>query len=306
MGSNIANILLVIGISAAAAPLFVAREVVRRDVPLMIFISLIVYVIALGGTVHNWQGWLLFAGAIGYTVYTVREGRRTHRAQKRADLEAAGIDPDTHQAPKLDWLHLGLQVLFLVGGLALLVLGANWLVSAAVTIATWLGVSPLVIGLTIVAVGTSLPEVATSVVATLRGERDLAVGNAVGSNLFNILLVLGLTSALTPGGLPISDAARTTHIPIMLFVAAICLPVFGLGQVITRWEGVLFLFLYIAYNVYLFLEAGSGAALGVYRLVMLAGVIPMLLVAWLIAAGLYLRRRQMRALEAAEETAERA
>jgi cation:H+ antiporter len=128
-------------------------------------------------------------------------------------------------------------------------------VRGAVDLASRLGMSELVIGLTIVAAGTSLPELATSVVASIRGERDIAVGNVVGSNIFNILGVLGLSSALSPRGITISDAAMRFDIPVMIAVAIACLPVFFTGYVIARWEGALFLAYYVAYATWLVLIA---------------------------------------------------
>jgi len=137
----------------------------------------------------------------------------------------------------------------------LLVAGARWLVDAAVSIATGFGVSDLVIGLTIVAAGTSLPEIATSVLASLRGQRDIAVGNVVGSCLFNLLAVLGFSSAVAPAGITVPTGALTFDIPVMIAVAVATLPIFFTGYVIARWEGWLFVAYYAAYVTYLVLDA---------------------------------------------------
>ena len=147
------------------------------------------------------------------------------------------------------------QIGLFVGGLVLLTIGSKLLVDGAVKIASDLGVSQLVIGLTIVAVGTSLPEVVTSVVASIRGQRDIAVGNVVGSNLFNILCVLGLTSAVSPNGVVVSEQAIAFDIPVMVAVAVICLPIFISGSVIRRYEGALFLAYLSLYTVFLILAA---------------------------------------------------
>ena len=139
-------------------------------------------------------------------------------------------------------------------GLILLTLGARWLVDGPTTIARLLGMSELLIGLTIVAVGTSLPEVAASVLASWRGERDIAVGNVIGSNLFNILCVLGLSAAVSAQGVAVPVSALRFDIPVMIAVAVVCLPIFFTGQQIARWEGGLFLGYYVAYTLYLVLR----------------------------------------------------
>ena len=136
-----------------------------------------------------------------------------------------------------------------------LVLGAKWFLFAAVEIARQLGVSELVIGLTIVAAGTSLPEVATSIVAAIRGERDIAVGNVVGSNVFNILGVLGISALVSQEGIQISASTLATDIPIIIGVAVACLPIFATGNVISRWNGVVFLGYYVAYTLAIVLAA---------------------------------------------------
>jgi cation:H+ antiporter len=168
-----------------------------------------------------------------------------------------------------------LQVGFVAAGLALLVLGSRWLVDGAVELAAALGVSELVVGLTIVAAGTSLPEVATSIVATLRGERDIAVGNVVGSNLYNILAILGLSGLLAPDGIPVAPALVRFDLPVAIAVAVACLPIFFTGHLIARWEGALFLGYYVAYVLYLVLDATDHDALPAYSLAMLAFVLPL-------------------------------
>jgi cation:H+ antiporter len=159
-------------------------------------------------------------------------------------------------------------------GLVLLVLGARWLVDGAVGVAAALGISELVIGLTIVALGTSAPEVATSIIAAVRGERDIAVGNVVGSNLANILGVLGPTALLSPRPVAVSPAALAFDIPVMIAVAALCLPVFYTGRRIARGEGWLFLGYYAAYTTYLVLTARQHDALYGFTSAMAWFVIP--------------------------------
>ena len=241
VGSNICNVLLILGLSAVVAPLVVARQVVRLEVPIMIGTSLLLILFALDGNLVRWEGGLLFAGVIGYTVWTIRRSRRELRDLAEPDAAAPPASGRTRQLAEI------------LGGLALLVLGSKWLVDAAVIIARHLGVSDLVIGLTIIAVGTSLPELATSVLASWRGERDIAVGNVVGSNIFNILAVLGMTALVAP--LPVPTVALTFDLPVMLAVAVACLPIFMAGYRINRWEGLLFLGYYGVYLLFLVLTA---------------------------------------------------
>ncbi|MDF2773712.1 MAG: Na+/Ca+ antiporter, CaCA family, partial [Geminicoccaceae bacterium] len=216
VGSNIFNVLFVLGLSALVAPLVVAQRLVRLDVPIMIGASLMTVVLALDGRVGRLDGLALFAGVIAYTLFLIRQSRRETAAVREEYREAFG-DGRKRASPLID-------VVLILIGLALLVLGAQWLVEAAVDMATALGVSELVIGLTIVAAGTSLPEVATSVLATLRGERDIAVGNVVGSNIFNLLAVLGLGSLVAPEGVPVSPGALAFDMPVMVAVAVAALP----------------------------------------------------------------------------------
>jgi cation:H+ antiporter len=163
-------------------------------------------------------------------------------------------------------------------GLGLLVYGARWLVEGAVTLARTLGVSELVIGLTVIAAGTSLPEVAASVVAGLRGERDIAVGNVIGSNLFNILSVLGLAALVAPGGINVAPAALTFDIPVMIAAALACSPIFFTGHSIARWEGAVFLSYYAAYTAYVVLNARTHDALPAFSAVMLEFVGPLTMI----------------------------
>ncbi len=238
VGSNIFNVLFILGLAALIAPLVVQRQLVRVDVPVMMAVSLLVVPLAWDGKISRPEGALLLGGMILYTVLLLRAARR--------DLEAEA-------RPTTQGTLLG-QLALVVGGLAALVLGARWLVAGAVALARALGLSDLIIGLTVVAAGTSLPEVAASVVAAIKGQRDIAVGNVVGSNIFNILCVLG-GAALVGDGVPVAAAARHLDIPVMIVVAIACLPIFFTGHRISRWEGALFLAYYLAYTLYLVLQA---------------------------------------------------
>ena len=235
----------------------------------MIGVSLLLWALAADGGIGSWDGALLAGLLAAYTVLVIRQSRRETRAIQAEYDEAFAPVRNGWDA------HWGVQVLLIIGGLALLVLGSRWLVEAAVTFARYLGVSELVIGLTIIAAGTSLPEVATSILAAIRGERDIAVGNVVGSNLFNILGVLGVSAVVAPSTLTVSPAALAFDIPVMVAVAVACLPVFFTGNLIARWEGLLFLGYYLAYVGYLMLQATQHAALGPFSAVMGGFALPL-------------------------------
>jgi cation:H+ antiporter len=266
VGSNIFNVLFILGLSAAITPLIVAQQLVRFDVPVMIVISFLALILGYDNSISRLDGIILFAGAIAYTVFLIRQSRKESSAAVTAEYE----QEFGGKTPGSLWKNILLVVIGLVG----LILGSKWLVSSAISIAQHFGVSEMVIGLTIVAAGTSMPEVATSVVAALRGERDIAVGNVVGSNIFNILCVLGLSSIIAPSGIEVSAAALRFDIPVMIAVAVACLPVFFAGYLISRWNGIAFLAFYIAYIVYLIFTATNHEALGTLRTAMTYFILP--------------------------------
>ena len=255
VGSNIANVLLILGVSALIIPLAVAQQLIRLDVPLMIGLSVLVWLMSFDGVINRLDGLVLAAGGIIYTIFAIWQSRKESKAVRQEFERQFG----TKTSP--GYQQLALQIGLVIAGLILLVIGANWLVNGAVIIANYFGVSELIIGLTIVAVGTSLPEAATSVVAAMRGERDIAVGNIIGSNIFNILIVLGFTSVVAVNGINVSLPAFYFSIPVMIAVAIACLPVFFTGNLIARWEGLLFLGYYIAYIGYLLLSATQSQAI---------------------------------------------
>jgi len=268
IGSNIFNVLLILGLSAVVAPLIVSQQLVRVDVPLMIGVSVVFLLMALDGRIGRVDGAMLFAGLIAYTVFAIYQGRKESRAVEEEYAREFGQKPRGVG-------QIVLNSVFVVVGLALLVLGSNWFVEGSIALARAFGVSELVIGLTIVAAGTSMPEVATSVMASFKGERDIAVGNVVGSNIFNILSVLGLASLVAPAGLTVAPAAFDFDIPVMIAVAIACLPIFFTGYTIARWEGFVFLGYYVAYASYLLLAANQHDALPLFSNVMLYFVIPL-------------------------------
>lgn len=270
VGSNIFNVLVVLGVSALIVPLVVAPQVVRQEVPVMLGVSLLLFALALDGSIGRVDGALLVGLLAAYTAFLLWQSRRESRATREAYAHTL------EGAPDRAWdRHWSAQLGLIAAGLALLVAGAEWLVEAAVAIAAALGLSEMVIGLTIVAAGTSLPEAATSVVAALRGERAIAVGNVIGSNAFNILAVLGLSGLVAPAALPVAPAMLSFDLPVMIAVAAACLPIFFSGHLIARWEGALFLAYYFAYTAYLLLAAKQHDALDAYGTVMATVVLPL-------------------------------
>ncbi len=275
VGSNIFNVLFILGLAAVIAPLAVAQKLVRLDVPLMIGLSVLVFALGWDGAIGRLDGLLLVAGVVAYTIFAIRQGRRED-AQVSAEYDAAFGAPGPRRRV---WLDL----LFIVAGLALLVVGSRWLVDGAVAMAQGFGVSELVISLTIVAAGTSLPEVATSVLASLRGERDIAVGNVVGSSIFNLLAVLGLSAVVGPAGVTVPRAALAFDIPVMIASAVACLPIFFTGYRIGRLEGLLLLGYYVAYVAYVILAASDHDALPVFSTFMLLFTVPAALVILLVA-----------------------
>lgn len=270
IGSNIFNVLFILGLSAAIAPLIVSQQLIRLDVPIMIGISILLMLFAWNGALSRYEGLILLAGAVLYTVFAIRQSRRESREISEEYDEAFGA-PQRGRG----WLEsLPMQIVLIVVGLAALVLGATWLVDGAIEAAETIGISEVVIGLTIVAAGTSLPEVATSIIAAFRGERDIAVGNIVGSNIANILVILGLTTTLSPNALEVAPSLINFDLPVMTAVAVACLPIFFTGRLIGRWEGALFLGYYVAYTMYLVLDATEHDALGAYSSIMLIFVVP--------------------------------
>jgi cation:H+ antiporter len=249
IGSNIYNVLLVLGASAIVAPLLVQQQLIRLDVPVMIGASLIFWAVAIDGVVTFAEGALMLGLLLVYLIFVWRISRR-ERAEIVAEYEHEfGYQAGAGLAPKLK--NVGLVAV----GILLLVIGAGWLVDGAVSVAAALGVSDLVIGLTVVAIGTSLPELTTSLVAAIRGERDIAVGNVVGSNIFNILSVLGLTAIAAPAGIEVSPVALEVDLPFMVAVAIACLPLFVTGRIIARREGAFLLAYGLAYTAFVALVA---------------------------------------------------
>jgi cation:H+ antiporter len=243
IGSNIFNILFILGVGAVIAPLAINRELLRVHLPVLVGVSLLAWILAANGQYGRVEGTILVGAILLYTGAAIRRGRQ----QEAREPVAAGSVAAAAAAERRTALTWTLDLAGTVAGLALLVLGSSWLVSGASEMARLLGVSELVIGLTIVAGGTSLPEVATSVLAAIRGRSDVAVGNVVGSNIFNLLAILGAAALIAPAGVPVPPHALRFDIPLMVAAAALCIPVFLTAHRVDRAEGALFLAGYVGY-----------------------------------------------------------
>lgn len=286
VGSNILNILVILGLSALLVPLRVDQQLVRLDVPLLIAVSVAVFGMALDGRIDRLEGALLVSGLVAYTTWLVWKSRSENSAEVLGEYEAE-FSEKAIQTPG----RLLLLLVMTAAGLGMLVLGADLFVDAAVSIARSWGLSELVIGLTLVAAGTSLPEVATSVVAACKGERDIAVGNVVGSNLFNLMCVLGITGVATPGGIPVGSEAIAQDLPVMVLVAVSCLPIFLIGHTIERWEGAVLLAFYGLYTAALVCEA-QGREQGLAIVTTITWVLgPLAVAAYVATLARQLRRR---------------
>ncbi len=257
IGSNICNVLLILGVAAMIAPLTVAAQLIRFDVPLMLGLSALTVFFAWDGSFSRIEGIFFVLGLIAYTSFLVVQSRKESAAVQVEYAEESGpVDSSS-----VGWLK---NLAFVVGGLALLVLGSRWLVSSAVVMAQHFKVSEAVIGLTVVAVGTSL-----------RGKVDIAVGNVIGSNIFNLMGVLGLAGIIAPDGVAISSGIIGFDLPVMLLTALAYLPVFFTGSRISRLEGALFFGYYCAYTLHLILTAAEHELLPGFSMAMLYFALPL-------------------------------
>lgn len=235
VGSNIFNIAVILGLSALIRPLRIRVQLLKFDMPVMLGVSLLCWALFRDGQLSRPEAALLFAGILAYTVINVVMARRETSKVVEKEFE----EGTPHKSR-----NAGIDLLLVVGGLTLLVLGARFFVSGAIDLARLWGISEAVIGLTIVAAGTSLPELATSLIAAFRKEDDIAIGNIVGSNVFNILAILGVSGMITPlstGGVTPVDFG------VMLGVAFLLLPLMHTGLRLARWEGAVFVALYGGY-----------------------------------------------------------
>ena len=242
VGSNIANIALILGISAVVLPLFVDRAMLRKEYPIMLGAMLAFYLLALDGVISQVDGFLLIVGLVGFLLFIVVDARR-HARNAAAPEDIAEVEQGDLKSPV--WT----KAAYLASGMVGLAVGAHLMVDSAVDIARFMGVDSVVIGLTIVAIGTSLPELAASVVSASKGQAELSVGNAMGSNLLNVLFVVGLVSMMRP--LKVSAASLDVHFPVMIGFALLLFPLAWTGRQITRMEGSFMIAGFMGYMGYL-------------------------------------------------------
>jgi len=284
IGSTIFNILFILGLCAVIAPLVVSQQLVWYEVPIMIGAHLMLLVMCLNGRIDRYDALILFSGLITYIFFAIYKGRKETKAVTNEYKTAF-----TPKKPEQNPLFIGKQLALIITGLVFCVIGANWLLDSAVILARVLGISELVIGMTIVAASTSFPEVATSVVATIRGQRDIAIGNVVGSCIFNILGIVGVAGLVAPDGIAIAPSVTRFDLPIAIAASVACLPIFFTGHKISRWEGVLFLGYYAAYTSYLVMASSDHESLPMFSLMMMWFVVPLTLITTVIVVYRALR-----------------
>ncbi|MBK8462325.1 MAG: calcium/sodium antiporter [Nigerium sp.] len=245
-GTNIVNILLILGLSAAVRAIPFGRRTQVLDLPSMAIAAVLVLVFSLDGELDFWEGIPLLAGAI---VYTAALGwwMRRHKETAVVDLiDDAEPEPDRVSALSRPWWYL----ILLVAGIVVIVVGAEWLVQGAVGMAREFGVSDAFIGLTVVAIGTSAPELFTTIVATARGDRDIAVGNLIGSSIYNLTFILGIPVLVAHGSGPIDPHLLRIDLPVMVAVSLLCIPLFLRGKRLSRRGGALMVLGYAVYLAY--------------------------------------------------------
>lgn len=264
IGSNISNTLLILGLSALFIPLKVHKKLVTSDAPIMIGVTILLFILSYNGILGFWECLLLVALLVIYLVFLARQ---------KGHVPGADIETDNSETG-----NMGLNVVLTLAGFVLLITGARWLISSALIFAEMAGVSELIIGLTVVAIGTSLPEIVISLVAAFRGERDIAVGNVVGSNILNILAVLGFSGIFASEVIPIQPSLLAFDFPVLIAASLICLPIFYTGHKIVRWEGGFFLLFYFAYIFYLFLSSTKHQFLDLFINIMLFFVLPVAII----------------------------
>ena len=252
-GTNIVNIMLILGLSAAVRAIPFGRRTLALDLPGMAVVAVLVFVLALDGELQFWEGVPLVAAAVVYTLLLSMWTRRANPARVKvgASVDAelgAGLPEEPGQVQRPGRWSAAWYTLVLIVGIVVIVVGADWLVSGATSLARAVGVSDAFIGLTIVAIGTSAPELVTTIVSTVRGDRDIAIGNLIGSSVFNLTLILGLPVMIANGSGPIDPHLLRVDLPIMVAVSLLCIPLFLTGKRLSRLQGVA---LVVGYAVYL-------------------------------------------------------
>lgn len=244
-GTNVVNLLLILGLSAAIRPIVLRLQTIRLDLPAMALAAVLVVVLAADGELSVLDGVILTAVAVVYTSVLIVFVRR-ESAEVVQEFAAEYPGPAHRQGG-----YLTLHIALLFAGLVIIVVGADWLVDGSVELARMLGVSDALIGLTIVAIGTSAPEFATTIISTIRGDRDIAIGNLIGSSTFNLTLILGVSLLFAPGSFAVDPQLIAIDLPVMLAVSLVCIPVFLTGNRVSRGEGITFVVAYAAYLSFL-------------------------------------------------------
>jgi cation:H+ antiporter len=235
VGSNIANIALVLGVSAIIQPIKIDKSLIKVEYPIILGITILFFLMALDGAIGQFDGIILALIFVGFLIYMIKT---SSNGSVEGLVELPEIDENKSSSTK--------NILFSLLGLTLLIIGARFMVDSAVEIARFFHVSELVIGLTIIAIGTSLPELAASVMSTIKKEADISLGNVLGSNIFNILFVIGLLSIFLPT-LSEGETTLTLHFPSMILITLLLGPLLWLKNHISRIDGILFVSLYIIY-----------------------------------------------------------
>ncbi|MGE4429807.1 MAG: calcium/sodium antiporter [Sphingobium sp.] len=243
-GTNTVNILLILGLSAALQPLAIRMETLRLELPVIVIASAALLLCAWDGLLTRFEGLVLLTMGIGFTLAVIRLARRESAAVAQEFAREFGPPRRADRQAIMDALKLA-------AGIVVIVTGADWLVDGAIVLARLWHVSDAFIGLTIVAIGTSMPELVTTILSTIRNERDIAIGNLIGSSVYNILVILGLTCLFPVAGITVNPHLIAVDIPVMLGVALLCVPIFISGREISRWEGLFFVGSYAVYLGYL-------------------------------------------------------
>ncbi len=255
VGSNIANLSLILGVAGLLAAVHVERHLIRREFPLLILVSTAFVAMAWNGHINRIEGVIMVLGLIAFTYYSYTASRTAPQRRSTEILDLVDTIDSGALLPSSHPLH---DIGLIIAGLAGLLVGADWLVNSATAIALAVGVSELVIGLTLVALGTSLPELATTIIAIRRGEGDIAIGNAVGSNLFNTLMIGGISATIKPLVIPVHMLSLDFPVMLGLTILAYLLVLHNPHQ-IARWQGALLTAIYIAYTIGLFVLNGAHA-----------------------------------------------
>ncbi|MFZ5980651.1 MAG: calcium/sodium antiporter [Candidatus Zixiibacteriota bacterium] len=265
IGSNIFNLLFILGLMTVFTPLRIERNVVRIDMPLLIIVSAGFLALALDSRLSKIDGVILLLALVLFTVFTLRRGK----------MDKKEIEQDLRGRWKaISRGALAIQFIILPLSVILLGRGSDWVVEGSTALARGMGIDEFVVGLTVVAVGTSLPELVTSLLALMHDRRDMAVGNIVGSNIFNILGVVPVMALVSSNGVIITQSSMSMDLPVLLASVVLCFPIFFSGYRISRWEGVFFLLFYLVYMVFFAIDNDPNSLFGTYMRILMIYVVP--------------------------------